>query len=272
MSERTARAYASTEPGGRPQFCGLFHPRYNPNSVGLPNNRLPASALGTATAGLVAVVCLAMVARAVLPLSAWYPVKAGALFSIVMLLALGHVRGHHPFAQFGPANQVTTVRAILVVLVASLIGEPGLPPVAATAATVGLGATVLDGMDGWLARQAGMASAFGARFDVEIDALLIQALAILAWRYGKVGPWVLLSGLMRYGFVAAGWLWPWMRRPLTPTLRGRIICIVQVAALVLAIVPAIPPPLSTGIAALGLAALSYSFLVDSLRLRAARPL
>jgi hypothetical protein len=153
------------------EFCSLFHARYNPNSVGLPNNRLPASALGTATAGLVAVVCLAMVARAVLPLSAWYPVKAGALFSIVMLLALGHVRGHHPFAQFGPANQVTTVRAILVVLVASLIGEPGLPPVAATAATVGHGATVQDGMDGWLARQAGMASAFGARFDVEIDAL-----------------------------------------------------------------------------------------------------
>ena len=150
-------------------------------------------------------------------------------------------------------------------LVASLIGEPGLPPVAATAAAVGLGATVLDGMDGWLARHAGMASAFGARFDVEIDALLIQALAILAWRYGKAGPWVLLSGLMRYGFVAAGWLWPWMRRPLTPTLRGRIICIVQVAALVLTIVPAVPPPAQyQSIAALGLAALSYSFLVDTL--------
>jgi hypothetical protein len=79
-----------------------------------------------------------------------------------------------------------------------------------------------------------------------------------------------LSGLMRYGFVAAGWLWPRMRRPLTPTLRGRIICTVQVAALVVTIVPAIPPPLSTVIAALGLAALSYSFLVDTSRLRAAR--
>jgi phosphatidylglycerophosphate synthase len=271
--ERTARAYARVQSlRTAVNSAAFFHTRYNPNPVRLPNTRLPASALATETAGLVAVVCLALVARAVLPLSAWYPVKAGALFSIVMLLALGHVRGHHPFAQFGPANQVTTARAILVVLVASLIGEPGLPPVAATAATVGLGATVLDGMDGWLARQAGMASAFGARFDVEIDALLIQALAILAWRYGKAGPWVLLSGLMRYGFVAAGWLWPWMRRPLTPTLRGRIICTVQVAALVLTIVPAIPPPLSTVIAALGLAALFYSFLVDTLRLRAARPL
>jgi phosphatidylglycerophosphate synthase len=238
--------------------------------VRLPDKHLAASALAAGTAGLVAVVGLALVARAVLPLGAWYPVKAATLFSVVMLFALGQVRRHHPFARFGPANQVTTLRAVLVVLVAGLIGEPGLPSVAAAAAAVGMCATALDGMDGWLARHAGTASAFGARFDVEIDALLIQALAILAWRYGKAGPWVLLSGLMRYGFVGAGWVWPWMQGPLTPTLRGQTICIVQIAALVLVIVPAIPPSVSTPIAALALAALSYSFLVDTLRLRARR--
>jgi phosphatidylglycerophosphate synthase len=224
------------------------------------------SALTTETAGLVAVVGLALVARAELTLSAWYPIKAAGLFSIVMLLALVRLRGHHPFAQFGPANQLTTARAVLVVLVASLIGEPGLPPVAVAATLASLGATVLDGVDGWVARQAGMASAFGARFDVEVDALLIQALAILAWRYGKAGPWVLLSGLIRYGFVGAGWVWPWIRGPLAPTLRARMICVVQIAALVLAIVPAITPPVSAVIAALGLTAVFYSFLVDMLRL------
>ena len=31
---------------------------------------------------------------------------------------------------------------------------------------------------------------FGARFDMEIDALLILALSILAWRHGKAGAWV----------------------------------------------------------------------------------
>jgi phosphatidylglycerophosphate synthase len=234
--------------------------------VRLPHKRLPANALATEMAGLVAVMCLAWLARAELPLSVSYPIKAAGLFSLVMLLALGHLRGHHPFAQFGPANQLTTARAVLVVLVAGLIAESELPPVAATAAAAALAATMLDGLDGWLARHTGMASAFGARFDVEVDALLIQALAILAWRYAKAGPWVLFSGLMRYGFVAAGWLLPWMQRPLAPTLRGRIICTVQTAALVLAIVPAITPPLSTVIAALGLTALCYSFLVDTLRL------
>jgi phosphatidylglycerophosphate synthase len=225
-----------------------------------------SAAIATEVIGLIAVLSLALAARAALPLTLWYPIKAVGLFSVVMLLTLSQVREHHPFPQFGFANQLTTARAVLVVLVAGLIGEAGLPRVAATAAAVGLAVTILDGLDGWLARQAGMTSTFGARFDVEVDALLIQALAILAWQYGKAGPWVLLSGLMRYGFVAAGWLLPWMRRPLTPTLRGRIICTVQIAALVLAVVPAVTTPFSAVIAALGLAALCYSFLVDTLRL------
>jgi hypothetical protein len=57
-----------------------------------------------------------------------------------------------------------------------------------------------------------------------------------------------------------------MRRPLAPTRRGRVICSVQTAALILAIVPAITPPRSTVIAALALAALCYSFAIDTLRL------
>ena len=35
----------------------------------------------------------------------------------------------------------------------------------------------LDGLDGWAARRQGLVSAFGARFDMEVDALLILALA-----------------------------------------------------------------------------------------------
>ena len=187
--------------------------------------------------------------------------KAGGLFAAIMIIAIARIRAHHPFPRFGPANQVTAVRALLVALVAGLIGEPPHPLLAVALA---LSATLLDGVDGWVARRTQMASAFGARFDIEIDALLIQVLAILAWRYGKAGPWVLASGLLRYAFVAAGWVWPWIGRPLTPTARGRIICIVQIAGLMLAILPAIAPPMSNLVAAASLAALCYSFLVDTL--------
>jgi hypothetical protein len=70
--------------------------------------------------------------------------------------------------------------------------------------------------------------------------------------------------LLRYVFVAAGWGWPWMRRPLTPTLRGRLICIVQIGALIVAILQPIEPPASGLVAALGLVALCYSFPLDTL--------
>jgi phosphatidylglycerophosphate synthase len=239
-------------------------------AVSDPEPQLPVHSLTTAIAGLAGVVSLAWAAREELSLSASYPLKAAGLFSVAMILMLRHLRANHPFDRFGPANQLTAARTVLVVLVASLLGEPGRPLVAATAAGAGLGATVLDGADGWLARRTAMASAFGARFDTEIDALLIQALALLAWRYGKAGSWVLLSGLIRYGFVAAGRLWPWLRRPLVPTRRARVICVVQITALLLAIWPTIEPPLSSTIAASGLTLLCYSFLADILRLWHAR--
>ena len=228
-----------------------------------PNDRLRASVVTTALVGLVAVVCLALFARAELDLSELYPLKAAACFAIVMLLALGFLGHTHRFARFGPANQVTTARAVFVVLIASLIGEPMRPVAAASAAAASLVVTLLDGVDGWLARRSRMASPFGARFDVEIDALLILALAILVWRYGKAGPWVVLSGLLRYLFVAAGWWWQWLRRPLPPSRRGKAICVVQIVALTVAIAPIVTPPSSTLLAAAALLALCYSFLVDA---------
>jgi phosphatidylglycerophosphate synthase len=213
-------------------------------------------------AGLVAVVFLAWAARAALHLSELYPLKAGVLFAIVIAFTVVLMHDNHPFARYGPANQITTVRAVLVALVASLIGEPRLPAVATWAAGLSVIVGMLDGMDGWLARRSRMASDFGARFDMEIDALLVLALAILAWRYDKAGAWVLISGLLRYFFLAAGWRWRWLQRPLPPTRRRQAICVVQILALILVMVPAVTPPVSTVLSAVALGALCYSFLVD----------
>jgi phosphatidylglycerophosphate synthase len=195
-----------------------------------------------------------------------YLLKAAVLFAAIMRLAFRHRRGRHPFAHFGAANQVTTVRAALVALMAALIGEPPSATVATMALVFGVTATVLDGVDGWLARRTGMASQFGARFDMEVDALLIQVLAILAWTHGKAGWWVLLSGLLRYIFVASGWVLPWMARPLASSRRGKVVCVVQIAALMVVLLPAVTPPASVLVAAFGLAALSWSFAVDTRRL------
>jgi phosphatidylglycerophosphate synthase len=207
-------------------------------------------------------VVLAHFARGGLGLGVDYPIKVGACAAVVMGLTAARVHAH-PFARFGAANVVTTVRGGLVALVVSLVGEPTAPIIAGAVVAVSIAVTLLDSVDGWLARRDGVASPFGARFDMETDAALILALAMLAWLYGKAGPWVLLSGLLRYLFIAAGWIWPWMRRPLRPSVRGKTICVAQIVALILAITPGIGPPASASIAGVGLLALCYSFFVDT---------
>jgi phosphatidylglycerophosphate synthase len=166
--------------------------------------------------------------------------------------------------KLGPGDQITLVRAVLVAALAGLVAQPATPAVAWGIVLIAIVALLLDGVDGWVARRTATVSAFGMRFDTETDAALVLVLAVLAWQHGKAGSWILAAGLLRYIFVAAGWIWPWMRRPLTPTLRGRLICIVQIGALIVALLPPIEPPLSTMVAAIGLAALCYSFLVDTL--------
>jgi phosphatidylglycerophosphate synthase len=228
-----------------------------------PDAPLRGSVVTSKLIGLIAVVALATAARALLPLGDRYPLKAAALFVAIVGLAIGFLQQHHPFTQFGAANQITTLRAILVALVAALVGEPAVPAIAAAAVAGSVAATVLDGADGWLARRHGNASRFGARFDMEIDALLILALSVLSWRGGKAGGWIVASGLLRYTFVAAGTILPWLRAALPASRRRQAICVIQIAALTLVMLPMIEPPLSTGLAAAALAILIYSFLIDT---------
>lgn len=190
--------------------------------------------------------------------------KTLAVFAAIAAVAWRGRRTHHPFPAWGAANTVTLLRAAIAAMLAGLIGEPGstAAPGAEFAVVGAIVATVADGVDGWLARRTGMVSAFGARFDMEIDALLIQVLSILVWQYGKAGPWVIASGLIRYAFVAAGWQFPWLARPLPGSFRGKLVCVIQIAALIVAIAPFVSPPASGIAAAVGLIALSYSFAVD----------
>jgi phosphatidylglycerophosphate synthase len=213
--------------------------------------------------GLLLVVAVGSVMRASLGLDGASIVRASALFSAIMILVVRSLPAHHPFPRFGAANQVTAIRAALVSLLGSLIGEPHTWAVAWTAVGVATLATSLDGVDGWLARRTGFSSALGARFDLETDALSILVLALLVWRFDRAGVWVLLSGLLRYAFVGAGWAAAWMRRPLRSSKRRQLVCVVQIAALVIALAPPVPPSVASGLTAGALVALGCSFLADT---------
>jgi phosphatidylglycerophosphate synthase len=165
---------------------------------------------------------------------------------------------------FGAANHVTLFRGALTALVAGLIIAESSPAVLWFAIAAAGSALLLDGIDGSLARRFRVSSPFGARFDMETDAITTIVLAMLVWRFDKAGVWVLLSGLLRYAFVAAGREWPWLRAPLPPSKRRQAICVVQISALLVCLAPFVSAEQSERIAALALVLLGGSFAIDTL--------
>lgn len=206
---------------------------------------------------------LAWVLCAALGLETRYLYLTAALLGAGSLLLLWRVQAYHPFERFGPANLVTVARGVLTTLLAGLIGMGQGPVLESLVFGMAVPAAILDGVDGRLARRSGMSSAYGARFDMECDALLILVLSILVLQFGKAGAWILTAGLIRYAFVAAGWIWPRLRAALPASMRRKWVAALQATALVVAVAPWMPAAVAQGICAVALAALLGSFIIDT---------
>ncbi len=177
---------------------------------------------------------------------------------------------HLPRTAFGPANGVTLLRAVLVSLLAGLAWQVQHSALGWLPALLALGALALDGLDGFLARRRDCASAFGARFDQEVDGLFVLVLALLVHLDGQAGLWVLASGLWHYGFHLALLLVPGLRRPLPPSWRRKTVFVLQSLLLIAALTPPLSGWPATLAAGVGLALLCGSFLIDTLWLLRAR--
>ncbi|MBD0843749.1 MULTISPECIES: CDP-alcohol phosphatidyltransferase family protein [unclassified Streptomyces] len=164
---------------------------------------------------------------------------------------------------FGPANRVTLGRSILVGGVTALVADSFQSPPPLTL-LVGLTAValILDGVDGKVARRTGTSTALGARFDMEVDAFLILVLSVYVAM--AQGPWVLLIGGMRYAFVAAARVWPWLNAPLPPSTARKTVAALQGVFLLLAASGLLPYAAQLGVVATALAALVWSFGRDVL--------
>jgi phosphatidylglycerophosphate synthase len=163
----------------------------------------------------------------------------------------------------GWANRITLARGVLVALLAGALTDPVvLSRHAGFFAALSLLALALDGVDGWVARRTGSGSELGARFDMELDAFFILVLCLALVLLGKVGAWVVAIGAMRYAFVLAGWRLPWLRASLPESRRRKAVCVWQVAALMIALLPPVSPILSGWMVATALAGLGLSFAVD----------
>jgi len=213
--------------------------------------------------GLALAALTAWMGGKLLDLPALYLGQTIAVFAAMAVMIFLALPQHLPRRRFGAANRVTLMRAVIAALFAGLVGQAGGAAEAGwlLASLAGL-ALALDGLDGWAARRSGMASRFGARFDMELDAFFILVLAALVFELGKAGAWVLLSGMIRYGFVGAAALWPALSRPLPASRRRQSICALQTGALVFCLTPLAEPPLSALAAAAALGLLAWSFALD----------
>lgn len=218
------------------------------------------STLAELLAGLAAVLVLGILLTLWLQASSWVATTA----VIVYLAMAGLVLSAWPDRRgLGWANRVTLTRAVLVTLLAGALVDPSLLdrhpwPVAGLA----LLTLLLDGADGWVARRTGSASDFGARFDMELDAFFILVLCLALLALGKVGPWVLAIGGMRYAFMLAGHRYAWLRAPLPESRRRKAVCVWQVVALMLGLLPLLDAQASSWLAVTALFALAASFGID----------
>ena len=167
------------------------------------------SVAAAAALGLAALVVLLAVLWTTVGLGgASWAVGLGCGAVLSATLGRGLVRAGRVAA--GPADLVTLSRGLLgcgvaALAVESLLGRPD----TAAVLLLAVPALVLDAVDGWVARRTGTITAFGGRFDGEVDAFLILALSVYV--APAVGWWVLAAGLVRYVFAVAGWVLPWMR-------------------------------------------------------------
>ncbi|MEM7021386.1 MAG: CDP-alcohol phosphatidyltransferase family protein [Pseudomonadota bacterium] len=229
----------------------------------LPNSALAPSALHSA---LSIAVVIAAGGWLLVQHADWPKFQVGTaligyaiLAACVAIAATSHLKG----AVFGLANQITLLRAGLVCLVGSEI-LAGAAPVQTSwslAALIALALSV-DAVDGWLARRLGSASSFGARFDLEIDALMLMILSVLVWQADRAGLWVLAIGLLRYGFVALGLVWAGIRRPLPYSFRRKTICAVLGVLLLVCMLPPTPWWLALSAAATAFLLQLLSFGID----------
>jgi phosphatidylglycerophosphate synthase len=158
----------------------------------------------------------------------------------------------------GPANAVSLAKSTMVAGAAALVTTAVQRPAATTTIVVLAGIALgLDACDGWVARRTRSASAFGARFDGEVDAFLILVLSVqvaraLAW-------WVVAIGLMRYVFGLAGVAWPWLRGALPARRWRKVVAAAQGIVLTVAVAGVLPRSWALAACLAALLLLSESF-------------
>lgn len=214
------------------------------------------SFFGCAVAGLFGAVAMCWIVLDMSQVGAGAAV-AGLLFYVIAMTVAGiGLARSYTHSSLGACNMVTLLRLVMVaVLVVAWAAGAAQSWVLFAFTLVALS---LDGVDGWLARRENLASSFGARFDMEVDANFALMLALLAFS-NEAGVSVLLLGVPSYLFFVAKIIFPWLDNSLPDLFSRKVVCVVQLAILITLQVPldimGLLGPLAYGV----IGALAWSF-------------
>ena len=167
------------------------------------------------------------------------------------------VSNHRPlekelFATLGAANWITLLRAAAIVGIAGflpLFFQPDLMPasqnnLAWVSGIIYLGVSLLDLLDGYVARKQGRETELGKQLDIETDAAGLLVASLLAVALGRLPIIYLLVGLAYYPFVFGIWL---RQRRALPVVAlqsrpySRIIAGCQMGLVAMALLPIFKP-------------------------------
>lgn len=173
----------------------------------------------------------------------------GALGSFVATLAVmqafARVRAAGPVTL---ASRLTLARGILVAALAWFVLAPLRGIAAWLPGPIYTVAAAADWIDGFLARRRSEATAAGARFDVEMDALGLLVGSLVAVGNGLLPPWYLALGAAYYLFQGGLWLrarlgWPVHRERLRRNPYARVFAGLQMALVAFSLYPIHRPSL-----------------------------
>jgi len=147
----------------------------------------------------------------------WLVLYSLLSFALLWLLNYSSLNNHTPFA--GYANWITLFRLIMV----SGIGlqYSVLPDIALATAVIIV--VLLDAVDGFVARKTDQTSTFGAYFDMETDAFYVCIMAIILYKTGYLGVWILPIGFLRYLYGSVLFILRWHRMDSVHTRLGQMI-------------------------------------------------
>lgn len=174
----------------------------------------------------------------------------------------------------GVANWITIGRGICVAYLAGfLLVRP--PTEAWLWAPVGLYTVVAVGdyLDGFVARKTDRVTDIGTRLDTEVDALGILVAAGVGILLGHVPVWYLVAGIARYFFVVDRYRRMRAGLPvhsLSYSRTRRSLAGLQMAYLVVALMPMTGPPLTTIVGAVVLVPFLVGFALDWLTMTGRR--